>query len=357
MHISRIDTWQFRNLEEGIISLSPDVNLFVGLNGQGKTNLMEAIYVACFSKSFRSHQLSDCITHGRNQARIRCTVERPPLPSQLEVRLGPEGKELIKDGKTATISDFLDTVSILGITADHLKIITEGPDRRRRFFDGLQTLFQPDLLNQLALYRRVLRQKNTLLRQDGLSPAILEPWNRKLARQAAVLVRRRRQFIDRLNRAMPADHFSGRPTAILYRPSLGEDILADEEQAVALLAERTEREVESGRSLHGPHLDRYELTLDGRSVRRFASSGQKRSILLTIYLTVLEEFHREKGIFPLVMIDDVDLELDMERIGVLLRLLDRKTQLFLTSSKADLFRDLLPDCLVFHVEQGQVRNP
>jgi len=357
MHISQIETWNFRNLKNNTIPLSPEFNLFVGLNGHGKTNLMEALYVVCFSKSFRTHQLAECIRHGENTFRVRCRIDQPHLDHILEVRLDPMGKTLLANEKSANISDFLQIVSMLCITADHLRVITEGPQARRRFFDGLATLFQPASLKQLAAYRRVIRQKTSLLREDRVSPSTLETWNRKLISEARLVVKQRKMFMELLSSFITECRFSGSPITIQYQPSMDENILSNESHAMNALARYSEREQIVGRSLLGPHLDQYHFFLDGKDVRRYASSGQKRSLLLNIYLGVMELFKQKKGFFPVVMIDDVDMELDLKRIQTFITCLDQKTQIFLSSSKAEIFDTLLPGRQIFHIEDGHIHIP
>jgi DNA replication and repair protein RecF len=353
MPIKQLETWNYRNLRNGVIDFSPRINLFVGQNGQGKTNLMEALYVACLTKSFRTHQLTDCVTHGESAFRVCCTVHDEPLDHRLDVRQTGEGKELRADEKTATIADFLEIVSVLCITAEHLRVITDGPEARRRFFDGLLALFRADSLKALAAYRRVLRQKNTLLRAEKVAVTTLEPWNRKLVREARAVVGQRREFVGRLTEHMRQERFSGVPLTVEYQPSLSDELLQDEDGALELLHRHFPREREAGRALVGPHLDRYQFFLDGRNVRRFGSSGQKRSILLNMYLSVLDLFRQEKGFYPVLMIDDVDMELDVQRIHKLIGLLDFNTQIFLTSSKAEIFRDVLTPDRFFHIENGR----
>lgn len=349
-----LDTWHFRNLRDGAVEFAPGVNLFTGLNGQGKTSLLEALYCACYSKSFRTSRLDECITYGESAARVRCRVAGEPLPHVLEVRLGPAGKEMLADGKSAGIADFLRTVAVLCVTAEQLRTITEGPDRRRRFFDGLIALFHPDYLHYLAAYRRILRQKNTLLAREPVSAAAVEPWNRKLVEASREIVRRRLAFLELVAPAAARDRFSGAAIGLLYRPSLTSELLAGDAPALAFLMGRLEQEAARGRSLSGVHLDRWEFLLDGRNVRHFASSGQKRSVLLSVYLAVLALLEEERGTSPVLMLDDVDTELDLPRIRRLLELLDSRTQIFLTSAKPEIFRELLPGRTVYTISEGTV---
>ena len=356
MHIAALQTYHFRNLADGAVSFSPELNLFVGPNGQGKTNLLEAMYCACFSKSFRTHRLEECVAHGEAELRTACRVEREPLPRVLEVRLDRSGKELRLDGKAAGIDEFLASVSLLCITADHLRVITEGPEQRRRFLDGLIVLFWPEYLHELATYRRVVRQKNALLRAGEVVPAVLEPWNRRLAQTARPVVARRLEFLRLLESVGGRDRFSGDPFRVRYHPSLEADLLADESRAVAALEAHREREQALQRSLYGPHLDRFDFYLADRNVRHYASSGQKRGALLTVYLDVMDLFQQARGHLPVVIIDDVDMELDLPRIRTLLDVLDRRAQLFLSSAKPELFQDLLPGRTACRIDAGRVYN-
>jgi len=356
MRIESLHACAFRNLAEEPVAFAPGINLFAGRNGQGKTSLLEALYCACYTKSFRTHRLEECVRHGEGEFRLRCRVARAPLPRVLEVRVGSAGKELRLDEKAADVTDFLDTAAILCITASHLRVITEGPDARRRFFDGLLVLFRPDYLHRLAAYRRVVRHRNALLRPGAAAAAVLEPWDRKLVLAARALVNHRTSFLAELGAADLRDRFSPAAVAVRYAPSLPAELLADEEAAVAHLALHRERELQAGRSLYGPHLDRFDFHLDGCNVRRYASSGQKRSVLLSVYLQVMDLYREQRGTFPVVMIDDVDMELDLERLRVLLGHLDAKTQIFLTSSKPEIFTAMLPACQVFQIEAGVVRK-
>ena len=357
MPITSLQTWHFRNLADAELAFGPGTSLLAGENGQGKTSILEAIYCASFSKSFRTHRLEECVAHGQREMRVGCRVARGSLPCRLEVRLGLPGKELRLDDKAVGISEFLEQVSILCITADYIRIITEGPESRRRFFDGLMVQLWPSHIQALAEYRRVVRQKNALLKSGPVRPAVLEPWNRKLVQSARTLVARRLDFL-RLLRETGAgeEYFSGETLEIRYVPSVGPDLLESEEAALALLEAHREREAVLQRSLYGPHLDRYELLLRGRSVRHFASSGQKRSVLMSLYFNVMELFRKEQGRLPVVMLDDVDLELDLARIRRLLEFLDGKTQLFLTTSKPEFLAGLLSAAQLFQVRSGAVIN-
>jgi len=355
MYVASLQTWHFRNLAAAEIEFGPGTSLLAGENGQGKTSVLEAIYCASFSKSFRTHRLEECVTHGQHELRTGCRIWTETWPCRLEVRLGPPGKELRLDDKPVGISEFLEHASILCITADYIRIITEGPESRRRFFDGLLAQLWPAYIRSLAEYRRVIRQKNALLKGGAVRPAVLDPWNRKLVQSAQPLVERRLEFLRRLREAgAGTEYFSGEPLEIRYVPSLGPDALAHPDNALGVLETHREREIALERSLYGPHLDRYELLLGGRSVRHYASSGQKRSVLMSLYFRVMEIFRQERGRLPVVMLDDVDLELDPGRIRRLLEFLDGKTQLFLTTSKPDFMTGLLPDAQVFRVRSGAV---
>lgn len=356
MYIDCLESWNFRNLANGTVHFSPGINLFTGPNGQGKTNLLEALYCSCFSKSFRTTRLQECMTHGRDGLRLRCRVERLPYARVPELRLTRSGKELLLDGRNVPVGEFLETASVLCITAEHLRVVNEGPEWRRRFFDGLITLFSPEYLRQLAAFHHVLRQKSALLENENADRLQLEAWNRKLAQYARLVISWRQSFMESLAPAIAQDSFSPARIGLTYQTSFPGEALENEDLLADWLNQRQEKELSRNRCLWGPHLDRYDFFLDEWNVRHFSSSGQKRSVLLTIYLAVIQLFQQKRGYFPILMVDDVDLELDQIRIRRLVELLESHTQIFLTSAKPDLFAGLVPGRRTFLILDGRTEE-
>lgn len=354
MHLEKLETFHFRNLRDGSIAFDPGINLVSGPNGQGKTNLIEAVYCACLSKSFRTRHLEECCVYGSRDFRALCRVTGGLLPDTVETRFDKGGKHLRLNGAEADVTQILERAPILCVTADHFGIISGGPEHRRKFFDGLLALLQPACLQAFARYRRTQRQKTAVLQRGGARPEELDTWNRALADAAREIVERRAAFMERFSRGVPQDVFSGSPLELTYHPSLPPELLAEPAEAERHLRERAPRELEGGRCLVGPHLDRYEITLDGRAVRKYGSSGQKRSVLFSLYLNALQFFRQSRGEFPIVLIDDADMELDRSRILRLVEALAEASQIFITTSKPELFAGVLHPHRRLCVRAGEV---
>ncbi len=356
MHLDSLETYRFRNLRDGRVHFDAGVNLVCGPNGQGKTNLIEAVYCACLSKSFRTNHLDECAAFGSREFVARCTVAGRSLPDVAETRYTAAGKTLLLNGKEADVADIVGRAPVLCVTAEHHLVVAGGPEHRRKFFDGLLVLFQPRYLHALSQYRRALRQKTAALRQDDLTDGELDVWNRALLHAAREVVARRTSFAAQFAQRMGPDRFSGAPLQLQYAPSLPLELLQATGEAEKHMRERTRRERESGRCLCGPHLDRYELSLDDHAARKFASSGQKRSVLFDLYLTALDLLRESLGHYPAVLVDDADMELDPRRILTLVDTLSGKGQIFLTSAKSGLFEKALASCRKFSVREGVVES-
>jgi DNA replication and repair protein RecF len=226
--------------------------------------------------------------------------------------------------------------------ADELEVVRGTPEHRRRFLDDSITAIHPPYVQTIGDYSRVLRQKNSLLQtaRDREMPLekvreSLAPWNEQLAAVASKVHRSRVRIVERLNAALAKGLFGDERITIKYASSLEEK--GDLSDYEALISERLELRVQaelvSGHSLIGPHRDDLEISLNGREIRKYGSSGQQRSALLLLQLANIEIFFEQRGEYPLFLLDDIDAELDYRRIGQLLEYLAGRTQTFVTTSK------------------------
>lgn len=220
----------------------------------------------------------------------------------------------------------------------------------------------PPFVQVFSDYSRVIRQKNSLLQtaKDGdLSMGrvaeLLEPWHEQLTTLAARIHKGRLRYIERLNEVLEKKLFGREEVAIRYMSSLeGKGDLSEYE---ALLNERlrlrTQAELAAGHALIGPHRDDMEILFDGRDLRKYASAGQQRSALLILQLAAISVFHATRGEYPLFLLDDIDAELDYNRIGQLLEYLGDKTQTFVTTSKESFIENFGAGAAVFSVAAGR----
>jgi DNA replication and repair protein RecF len=369
MLLSSIETQNFRNLE-GRVEFGPGLNILWGPNAQGKTNILEAIYALANTKSFRTSALRDTIAFGADEALVRGDVSHAGITRQIQMRLAGARKEFYVNTKRESTVDYLSNLDAVVFSFEELGIVRGEPAERRRFVDRGVVGLKPAYLKTLAEYNRIVKQKNRLLRDAveaaETSPArasalrgTLESWNAQLVAVGARIHRARTNYVARLGDALARSLF-GERVEVRYRSSFeGKGDLNDYE---TLFAERLElrlgAELAAGYSLIGPHRDDLEVLVGGREVARFGSAGQQRSALLILDLAQVSVYHESFEEYPILLIDDIDAELDRERIDRLLGYVEGKAQTFISTSKREIAEAYRDRAEIFSVRAGRVaRSP
>lgn len=361
MLLESLEAQNFRNLN-GKIFCAKNLNIIFGENGQGKTNWLEAIYLLATTKSFKTARLQEAVKFGEDLAIVRGLVERSEeIHRTLQVAIEGNTKTISVNGKKEPVTRFLGELHAVIFNSDELEIVRGQPDARRKFLDGGIVSIYPPFVQTLADYNRVIRQKNSLLqsaRENEFSlektAELLEPWNEQLILHAARIHKARLRFVERLNEVLEKKLFGREEIAIRYASSLeGKGDLSD---YAALLEERlklrVQAELVAGHSLIGTHRDDLDILFDGHDLRKYASSGQQRSALLILQLANISVFYSQHQEYPLFLLDDIDAELDYQRIGQLLEFLEDKTQTFVTTSKESFVEKFGNRARIFTVENG-----
>jgi len=342
MQLSSVEVTNFRNIS-GQIAFSEGLNLLIGDNGQGKTNWLEAISILATTRSFRTAKLSEAIRFEKEMTVIDGTVRvSGEITRELRALIEERVKQFAVNGKRESIPNYLGQLHAVVFTAEELAVVRGGPEHRRRFLDEAVVGVYPPYSGTISEYSRIMKQKNALLQtaRDEASSIertaeLLLPWNEQLAASATRIHRSRVRIVERLNEVLEKRLFSSEEVSIRYASHLeGKGDLSDyEELLTERLKTRVQAELVSGHSLIGPHRDDLEITFDGRDIRRFGSSGQQRSAFLLLLLANIAVYFATRSEYPLFLIDDIDSELDHERIGRLLEFLNGKTQTIVTTSK------------------------
>lgn len=340
MILERLELSLFRNYEALALDVPPGLNLMVGENAQGKTSLLEAVYLLGTSRSFRAAHDAELVRWGGESSRVHARLRRDDgVPRDLDIRWsraerGRLSREVLRNRlPVRRLSDFLGEVPLALFVPGDLALVQGGPEARRRYLDLLLCKLYPAYLGALARMQQVLRQRNELLRRKPApSTADLEPWDRQLAATAAVVSARRGAAVAELGREADAlfRHLSDAPAelSLEYRPCGP----GSEEEFLAVLAARRREELARGTSLLGPHRDDLELLLEGRSLRRFGSQGQQRSAALALRLAEARFLGAVSGEGALVLLDDCFSELDPGRRARLLEILREWRQVFVTTT-------------------------
>jgi len=354
MLLTRLQLRQFRNLDSVDWEPHARTNLLLGANAQGKTNVVEGLYLLATTKSLRGASDPDMIAHGQGQARLAASLRRESSGSlrELEMQLEREGKRGLKlNGKPVRRSSqlFGQLIVVLFTPAD-LGLVQAGPAARRTWLDLLLSQAHPAYLEHAQAFHQALKQRNAALRSlaEGRgSRALVEAFDEGLAAAGAELLSARLRAVERLEplAAKAQAQVAGHGEALTLRlqssvldQGLGEALPSVEslrQLYLRRLADTAREESARGITVAGPHRDDLELCLDGKLARSFASQGQQRTTALALKLAEVEYLRQALGEHPVLLLDDVLSELDGRRQAALLALLDERVQTFLTSTHAE----------------------
>ena len=347
MILRRIATENFRNLAPASIEFHPQKNIIVGRNGQGKTNLLEAIYALATTKSFRTSRIANAFRFGAETLFVSGVLQSRGIDRSLSVGLeGGEAKRrvLMINGEKVALHEYLRTMIVFAYSSARLEILRGTPEERRRFIDRGVASIDPSYLAALSTYARVLKQRNTLL-QSG-SAAALDAWDAEFLQTAAVVQSPRANYVRLLRESLAVigAQFGIRGVEMQYRPSAPE-------------TSRRREELRAGMSLSGPQRDQLDFTIESRAAQEVLSGGEQKMIVLLLKFAKLALFRERTGDDALFVLDDLDAELDLEILGKLLAGLPPKTQVFATSAKERLIEGLArdPHCRLT-IENGRVTS-
>ncbi|KAA0889709.1 DNA replication/repair protein RecF [Oryzomonas rubra] len=351
----------FRNI--GAVRISPGAgfNLLYGLNGQGKTNLLEAIYLLGSPRSFRTARLPELIGHDRQIAQIQGEVQSAGTLNRIRLTLEAAGRRVEVDGKgIQRASDLHGRLNAVVFSPDDTGMVRLGPDARRRYLDRAVYTGDIGYLQSWHGYHRILKQRNHLLKSADRTG--LDTWTEQLAEAGAEVIERRLRYVAQLN-GMLQRHYatiSGeRETAgIGYQP---EGVQAEEReiirgQLLELFARHARSDERYGTTTAGPHRDDLMLCLDGRPLKSFGSQGQQKSFVLALKMAEVDNLQAIFQEPPLLLLDDMSSELDARRNKNLMDFLfSREIQVFITTTeRSPALLGAAAHCAVFRVEDGNL---
>jgi DNA replication and repair protein RecF len=365
VQITRLRLFHYRNIGQLEIFPSAGTSLFSGRNGQGKTNLLESIYLLAYGKSFRTSTPRDCIQHGQAECRIEGTVSHGELQRDLQVVITNGEKRLFLFDKSVSLDDFVGNLHLLAFTHEHLNVVRGGPADRRAFLDRAMVTLYPGHVSHLTAYGRALRQKNKILAsaRDGkgrIEHNLLDSWDEAIADPGARIVENRLRYVERMKENLPQGLFGAEELKMHYFPSVGANevsVQSIEENFRERLLQTREMDKKNGHTSVGPHRDDLKLYVNGKSLVSFGSAGQQRSGLLSLYFSQMEIHRKFHGFYPVFLMDDAEAELDEQRLNTFIHYLLQRTQIFLTSSKQFLLSALPENTCHFKVQNGNIFPP
>ncbi len=361
MQLKHLNIVNFKNIAQAELFFTPGINCFVGANGSGKTNMLDAFYYLSFCKSYFNSVDSQNIKHDEAFFVIQGEYDLRDGKEQIYCGIKRNQKKHFKRNKKeyTKLSDHIGLLPLVIISPSDEQLITEGSEQRRKYIDSVISQYDKIYLNRVIRYNRALMQRNFLLKQLRESNGnlyALEIWDNQLVELGELIFGQRKDFIDELE-----------PVYRNYQ-----SFLASGEEAVELilsshlqegnfreqLIETRQKDVFLGYTSRGVHKDDVELLLDGYPIKKIASQGQKKTFLIALKLAQFDFLSKHSGIKPILLLDDIFDKLDEQRGGKLIELVakDHFKQIFITDTRQEHLDNLLThidkESRIFKVSKG-----
>ncbi len=364
MNITNLELHNFRNYRSLQLEFDPGVNLLIGDNAQGKTNLLEAIGYLGTGKSFRTQKNNELVYLGEDFCELKGSVFSQEREQELRWLLfsGQRPRQLFRNGiKKKTAADISGVLNTVLFCPEDLMVLKGGASPRRRLGDHSLCQLRPNYEAALTEYNRILEQKSKILKDRFENPALLEilpEYNLRLCQVGALLISYRSRFYDALGKAAKICHesFSGgkEEFSLAYKTvSTVDDPFAPVKDLTDRLLEHLDShyraELESCQCLTGPHKDDFDVTLSGLSVKAFGSQGQTRTAAISLKIAQRSLMHKESGEIPVLLLDDVLSELDPGRQDFVLNQIT-EGQVFITCCEPGRFTKLGKTIEISHGE-------
>jgi DNA replication and repair protein RecF len=348
LFIEKIVLTNYRNYKKVEVAFENKVNVILGENAQGKTNLMEAIYVLAIAKSHRTSNDKDLIRWDEEYAKIEGSVIRKKGSIPLQLVISTKGKKAkVNHIEQKRLSQYIGTMNIVMFAPEDLNLVKGNPQVRRRFLDMEIGQVSPIYMHDLSTYQKILQQRNHYLKQlqkqKDRNTTMLEVLTTQLSEVAARVIIKRFEFLNLLQKwAEPIHKGISRGLETLeiqYKASIDVSEKIELPKMIEVYEQKfdkiKDREIERGMTLAGPHRDDLLFFVNGKDVQTFGSQGQQRTTALSLKLAEIELIHSEIGEYPILLLDDVLSELDDFRQSHLLNTIQGKVQTFVTTTSVE----------------------
>ncbi|MGN1401137.1 MAG: DNA replication/repair protein RecF [Bacillus sp. (in: firmicutes)] len=370
MYIESLKVKNYRNYEGMEIDFENKVNVILGENAQGKTNIMESIYVLAMAKSHRTSNDKELIRWDEEYAKIEGRVHKRNSAVPLEILITKKGKKAKYNHiEQQRLSQYIGNMNVVMFAPEDLHLVKGSPQVRRRFLDMEIGQVSPLYLYKYTQYQKILHQRNHYLKllqikkQTDLD--MLEVLTEQFIQHAVEIIEKRFEFLSLLQKwAQPVHEGISRGLETLeirYKPSVDVSKSMDMSKMAEVYQEKykkvKQREIDRGVTLFGPHRDDLAFFVNGRDVQTFGSQGQQRTTALSLKLAEIDLIHAEIGEYPILLLDDVLSELDDYRQSHLLNTIQGKVQTFVTTTSVDgIDHATLREAATFEVVSGHVKQ-
>lgn len=370
MYIEHLVLKNYRNYENLAVQFENKVNVILGENAQGKTNVMESIYVLAMAKSHRTSNDKELIRWDEEYATIEGRVKKNHGTLPMQLVISKKGKKAkCNHLEQQKLSQYVGNMNVVMFAPEDLTLVKGSPQVRRRFIDMEIGQVSPIYLHDIGQYQKILQQRNHYLKmmqiKKQFDETMLDILTEQFIEKAVRIVSKRFEFLNLLQKwAIPIHSGISRGLETLkieYKPSV--DVSEDQDLSKMVeaysnkFAKIKNREIERGTTLFGPHRDDLLFYVNGRDVQTFGSQGQQRTTALSVKLAEIELIHAEIGEYPILLLDDVLSELDDYRQSHLLNTIQGKVQTFVTTTNVDgIDHQTLKEASTFTVDSGTIKQ-
>ena len=353
MLITELELQNFRNYEKQKIKFCNNINIFYGDNAQGKTNIIEAIFISAFGKSFRTSKEKELIRYNENFLNINLKYRNKDRDGKIKIQIEDKKNISINGLKIKKLSELLGNINVVLFTPDDINILKNGPSQRRRFLDIMIGQLRPNYIHYLNLYNKTLEQRNNYLKQirlENKSEDMLEIWNEKLAEYGEKIFTYRNEFIEKIKNKIEDIHnditSNNEKIKIEY-----ESNCSNKEEYIKLLKERTKLDIIKGFTTKGVHRDDFVIYINNEPVNIYGSQGQNRTVILSLKIAELQVIYDEIGEYPILLLDDFMSELDEKRRNNFIDNI-KNTQVIITCTEK--IKNINTEHKIFNVKKGEI---
>ena len=353
MWIKKIKINNFRNYKQEEISLNENINLFYGENAQGKTNIIEAIFLGSIGKSFRTKKDKEMIRIGQENAKIEIEYQKSDREGIIKIELGNKKNIYLNGIKIKKLSELLGNINIVIFTPDDINILKGGPQNRRKFLDIMISQLKPNYMYHLNLYLKILEQRNNYLRQikeEKKQEDLLDIWDEKLIEHANIIYEYRNEFINKIKEKIKEIH----KEITNYKEDIDIKYQTEcqtKEKYLQLLKERRNIDIIKGYTTKGIHRDDFIIYINNKPIDIYGSQGQHRTAILSLKLSELNIVKEEIGEEPILLLDDFMSELDKSRIQNFLEKIKNAQVIITCTEKIKVENKKI---LIYNVKEGSL---
>jgi len=357
MKIDSLSLMNFRNYETLNISFG-DLNIIYGLNGSGKTNIIEAIYTLALTKSFRINNDKVMIKKGKIKAKIKGNVLKNGDENTFGVEISNDGKVVtINDERQDKVSDYVSRINVILFNPSDTRLIDEAPMIRRKMLNIEISQIYKEYLVILTNYQRILKQRNFYLRgmyvNGSYTNTYLDILTKKLIEYGSIICKYREKFVDNINKYIASNYekiFGSGTLKIRYVSTFKNK---SEDDLIKRYKDNYQKELSVGKTLEGIHHDDIVFVLDNNNLKEWGSEGQRKNAIISFKLAEINVINEIKGYYPILILDDLFSELDKEKVTNLLGMLDRNVQTFMTTTDLkNISKKVIKDAKKFKVNDG-----